>query len=233
MEKLLQVANASEMVRLVRMAGFDWILDGRLGRKSPGKDCMERAVLLAPTNAAFAQLNTSWYEQSEERLHSLIAQHILLVKTCGKSRSSRELELPLPLEDQAVHASLLDKTQGGSSPYGALAFRRVSEPEEGDLGFVVGVKGARGTTGVKHSARVLEFGNTHSTDDHASYSAGILTLNTVLEPYKPIWLFRWSWVSFVALLVIMAICAGGAYGYLRMRSRGYRRIPDALEGEEE
>ena len=65
------------------------------------------------------------------------------------------------------------------------------------------------------------------------WTAGILTLDAVLEPYYPMWFFRWGYALLVCMLGVITVGAGGFYVYLRVRLRGYRRIPDALEGEEE
>ncbi|KAI3626209.1 hypothetical protein CBS9595_001570 [Malassezia furfur] len=237
-EKLMHAANASRMVRLVRRVGFDWVLDGHPlpNQTHPRAACGERAVLLVPTDAAMEQLNDTDYEEDDEALRALIAQHILLINTCKTGRASREthssLRLPLPLKNEAVHASWLDRVQTGKT-YGALAFRRVAKPRYDDLGYVIGIKGARGFSGKRHAARVLEFGATHGTRGEAMWTAGILTLDGVLEPYYPVWFFRWGYALLVCILGVITVGVGGVYVYLRVRLRGYRRVPDALEGEEE
>lgn len=237
-EKLMHAANASRMVHLVRRAGFDWVLKGHPlpNQTHPRETCGERAVLLVPTDTAMEQLDGTDYEDDDDALRALIAQHILLINTCKTRRASREshssLRLPLPLKNEGVHASWLDRVQTGKT-YGALAFRRVAKPRYDDLGYVIGIKGARGFSGKRHAARVLEFGTTHGARGEAMWTAGILTLDAVLEPYYPMWFFRWGYALLVCMLGVITVGAGGFYVYLRVRLRGYRRIPDALEGEEE
>ena len=234
MEKLLRAANASEMLRLVRRTGFDWVLDREVPHDT-GSRCAKKTVLLVPTDAAFARMNLTYYESDEMLLRTLVAQHILLVDDCGKKRRASRLRLPISLQDDAVHVSLLDRSEGGTSQHGALAFRRVGRPSADALGYVVGVLGTRGTSGGRHYAHVLDFGSVyaHEACHEALCAGGIFTLDSVIEPYLPGWFFRWGWLSLVGLLGVVALCSGGAYVYLCMRSRGYRQIPDALEGEEE
>ena len=63
---------------------------------------------------------------------------------------------------------------------------------------------------------------------------GILTLDTILEPYSPGWLHRWDRVWQVILLFLVLYSLYEVYLYARIRYEGYTRLQaGTLEGEEE
>ncbi|PKI84087.1 hypothetical protein MVES1_002226 [Malassezia vespertilionis] len=246
MEKLARAAKTTQMLRLVRRAGFGWVLDGTAPhpaamaalQKRSSKCTHPKLVLLAPEDKAFAQLNMTQIEEDMPTLRALVLLHILLVETCDKSETIPGLQLPVPLWDNRSYMTLSDKRAGGQNQWGELAFRRVQEPEPSRLGYVVGVMGARGTSGFDHSAAVLEYGRTFMPADnvtvHGFIPGGILTIDTVLQPFHPIWIFRWGWAGIIVLLGVPVLCVFATYAFAHMRTRrGYVLIPDALEGEEE
>ncbi|WFD42517.1 hypothetical protein MPSI1_001162 [Malassezia psittaci] len=235
MEKLMVAANASIMIRLVRQAGYDWVFKTQQANASTQTTkCAEKMVLLVPNDAAFASLNITKYEEDQDLLRALILQHILVINPCKKKKTQQlPFQLPLTLKDGVIHTSMLDESRGGSSSYGAVAFRRVAKPSNESLGYMVGVKGSRKTSNARHAARLLDFGSIQLAAEHTASSAGILALDAVLEPYQTGWFSQWGWTLLTALLGTCTLGTLGFYGYRNMLSRGYRRIPAALEGEEE
>ncbi|CAD6967061.1 unnamed protein product [Tilletia controversa] len=187
--------------------------------------------------------------------------------------------LPLALDDHLALPSLLDRRLGGASSYGSVAFRRVlattaggagedgstggggggdgggGAGEEPNLGWMVGVRGTRGSVdGKRHVAKVVGFGRENlglvrrgtkqislnggggsELTPHPSLrvAGGVLTIDTVIEEYHPSWWYVWGWV--VALCVGMsAVLALIGFGIWRFRARdGKIRLPDALDGEED
>ncbi|WFD31363.1 hypothetical protein MSPP1_002398 [Malassezia sp. CBS 17886] len=253
MDKLARAFASTEIVRLLRIAGFDWVLDGRAdaarlprgvaaaaAAPAAAPRCGRRqVVLLAPTDAAFHRMNVTRYECDIPALRALLALHLLLVDDCGIRVPDNGRRAPVNLDDEAEHHSLLDKNMGGSSAYGVLAFRRVHHT--GNAGFVVGIRGSRGGESSGHSADVLDFGATYtpayadaaqSAPPHVR-AGGILVLDTVLVPYEPSWFYRWGWLPLLVLFGVAVVGAGAFYLFWHMWPSGYAPVPDALEGEEE
>jgi len=170
-----------------------------------------------------------------EQLRALMSLHVLVVDDCAAQQPGTE-DVPMPVVDEITHVSLLDKSMGGTSPYGTVAFRRVSPTNENRLGYMVGIKGARSTRGKEHSAHVLEYGRTSCMQVHAGRvtPGGILTIDTVLEPFESGWFFRWDWARKVCLLGALSLGAISAGIYTWHWRCGYTRVQtEALEGEEE
>lgn len=128
--------------------------------------------------------------------------------------------------------------------------------DEKSLGWMVGVADTRGTDGRKHSANVLAFGreslsvdrDNNSTNlwrkkpkkgdgDDKSWDSrgvgGVLTIDSVLEPYEPGWFYRWGWIALSSFLLglVLASIAYGVWAWYHQDGR--IRLPEALEGEEE
>ena len=242
LDKLSSAAPVSRMLQLIRDTGFGWAVDGVT--KPPltprrGRCGYPRTVLLLPNNNAFLRINMTAYENDPEALRLLVAQHILLVDACYAPPPTGP-RFPLPLEDAAEVHSLLDQRVGGTSAYGMLAFRQTGPARDGDLGYMIGVRGARGVRAQSHAARVLNFGRTQDvyggSKSHGNAwaePAGILTIDALIEPYQPSWFYRWGWAL---VMLFVAACTGmlGLVFALRQHIVGYTRIPtEALEGEEE
>jgi uncharacterized surface protein with fasciclin (FAS1) repeats len=129
-------------------------------------------VLLVPTDAAFSRLNMSFYLTNEAALIALLKLHVIPserlttagaeVRTEGrqapnpKKGRSQLVDLPSPkeghpltLDNDIVYPTLLSQ----QSKYGDLAIRG-----NGDNGWLVGVRDARGAMGQTDVARILASG---------------------------------------------------------------------------
>ena len=236
LSKLARGAPTQKMLSLIHAAGFDWVWNSSLTIQADRKCKQQKLIVLLPEDRAFAKLNISVYEANPESLRALVALHILVMDECH-SRKRTDEHLPLPLFDEMVHSTMLDKRLGGSSAFGRLAFRRTSASSKKQLGYMVGIKGARSTVGKEHAANVLDLGHAvlHETlaDGHV-VPGGVLTIDTVLEPFEPGWLLRWNWTWKVCLLLVLVSGACVTRAYTRHRRWGYTRVQsDAFEGEEE
>ena len=236
LSKLARGAPTQKMLSLIHAAGFDWVWNLSLTIQADRKCKQQKLIVLLPEDRAFAKLNISVYEANPESLRALVALHILVMDECH-SRKRTDEHLPLPLFDEMVHSTMLDKRLGGSSAFGRLAFRRTSASSKSQLGYMVGIKGARSTVGKEHAANVLDLGHAvlHETlaDGHV-VPGGVLTIDTVLEPFEPGWLLRWNWTWKVCLLLVLVSGACVTRAYTRHRRWGYTRVQsDAFEGEEE
>jgi uncharacterized surface protein with fasciclin (FAS1) repeats len=122
-------------------------------------------VLLVPTDTAFANVNLSFYFDNRAALISLLKLHIIPsqplmiasnVLAPTSSPGSAGLRVPPPKEghpltlfDEVTYPTLLSQ----QSKYGDLAIRG-----NGDNGWLVGVRDARGTMGQTDVARVVSGG---------------------------------------------------------------------------
>ncbi|PWN35918.1 FAS1 domain-containing protein, partial [Meira miltonrushii] len=127
--------------------------------------------------------------------------------------------------------------------------------DDADLGWMVGIADTRGTDGRKYAAKILSFGreslSIDRTEDVSSMLrksnkrkqpegewnsrsiGGVLTIDTVLQPYVPGWFYRWGWIVATTFAVLLAL-SGVGYGlWTWYRRDGRIRLPEALEGEEE
>lgn len=233
--QLAQSAPTAKMVSLLHRAGFDWVWNETHKLEAGGTCGRQKLVLLVPEDRAFAKLKLHAYEHNMEQLRALMSLHVLVVDDCVAQQPGTE-DVPMPVVDEITHVSLLDKSMGGTSPYGTVAFRRVSPTNENRLGYMVGIKGARSTRGKEHSAHVLEYGRASCMQVHAGRvtPGGILTIDTVLEPFESGWFFRWDWARKVCLLGALSLGAISAGIYTWHWRCGYTRVQtEALEGEEE
>ncbi|PWN50301.1 FAS1 domain-containing protein [Violaceomyces palustris] len=231
--KLIRGAKAETMEDLIIQAGYGFTLDG-IRNASEGEQ--SSFVILTPTDAAFTRINLTHILEDPAALDELVRLHIIPCRAddlipAGKGSS-------LGIKDEATFASLLDKGAGGSSQYGQISFRKIPDSEEG-IGWMVGIKGTRGTDGRGHAAKVLGFGreskNASSSQGLlATYPlGGVISIDTVLTPYRPGWFYRWGWIIFTVVLTLAGISAVGFYGYRFWNRDGRIKLPEALEGEEE
>lgn len=98
------------------------------------EDPSQSYILLAPTDAAFTQVNLSYYLNNKQELKKLVQLHILPspplddvenLRTAETTLGAGQLQLPLGLRDGFSLPSLLDKALGGDSSYGKVAFRNL------------------------------------------------------------------------------------------------------------
>lgn len=124
---------------------------------------------------------------------------------------------------------------------------------DADLGWMVGIADTRGTDGRKYAAKILSFGRESLSIDRVDSDilgksgkrkqpedewnsrsvGGVLTIDTVLQPYVPGWFYRWGWIVATTFAVLLAL-SGVGYGlWIWYKRDGRIRLPEALEGEEE
>ncbi|SGY79289.1 BQ5605_C008g05096 [Microbotryum silenes-dioicae] len=244
--KLMRGAKASTMLELIRAANMTWVLEGRSppptesllnGGKNGEKDKKPKVkpeysayIILCPTDKAFSRLNISHYHANPPLLEALVRLHVIPVDPFMPLKPDGR---PLALADDALFPTLLDRSEGGESRYGSIAFRRW-----GDDDWLVGINGARGTGGENDSAKIVSYGRaTPSFVDvdgqgRRLAGGGVLMIDSVLLPYNPGWFRRFGWIILVAVLgtALVALTGWGGWRYYR-RSRKPPYEP--LEGEEE
>ena len=230
-QKLMLGAKANTFLDLLRQANLSWIAEGRLHpddtqanfssggtskrrrrkRDKKAKRGVSHAsyTILCPTDKAFARLNLSQYLDNPAELLALVQLHIIPVPHDVSTKRKSPLSFPedgspLALADEASFATLLSDSEGGSSQYGDVSFRR-----SGEADWLVGIKNARGTSGRRDAARILSHGrNTpiFKSRDGGPSSAeataqavmssggGVFLIDAVLEPYYPNWFHRWGYI---------------------------------------
>lgn len=248
-EKLMRGAKASTFLDLLHQVNMSWVAEGRpapeefwlstpfVGLRKKDKDRIRKRffqrdsyTILVPTDKAFTRMNLTTYLDNIPYLTALVQQHIIPSPPPSKDSLSDPTRFPsdgkpIALEDDRTFPSLLSKSEGGSSKYGDLAFRRAGESD-----WLVGIKGARGTDGKHDAARILGFGrntprfsdkdddggNGDTNESEGSkdgnmhiertkrstkmvFGGGILLIDAVLEPYEPGWFQRWGWIVLVSL----------------------------------
>ncbi|KAG6911551.1 hypothetical protein DXG01_011853 [Tephrocybe rancida] len=189
--KLVRAAQASTMASLATKAGFEWVLNGTAPPEgSPwASDGLSGAgwTLLCPTDTAFTDMNLTQLYADPEALRAIVAQHLIPSRPFERASFVYDTDAlynnqPLPLDDSPTYNTLLSS----SSAYGDLVFRWSESPE--NKGYVVGIKGARGTDGSDDSARVLSWGRSTTAG-----GGGVIQINRLLQPYSPPW-----WISYGA-----------------------------------
>lgn len=145
------------------------------------EDYRQSYILLAPTDQAFARINVTYYLSNPDALQKLVQLHILPspavedeenVRLADMQGNGDRNRLPLGVRDALSLPSLLDKSVGGSSSYGKIAFRdiggggssrghRQNQDGRGDngrgdddddddddtkLGWLLGISGSRGSS---------------------------------------------------------------------------------------
>lgn len=232
--QLAQVSHARRMMQLIDASGFQWVWNETYSMETKGTCERQKVVLLLPSDAAFNRINFTEYERSPALLQTLVAQHVLLVDDCDTIPNMR-FDFPLTLKDEAQYPSLLDKSVGGSSRFGALALRHVGNATASRIDYMIGIKNARRLHNHHHAARITDFGRVFpAVLSQGVVPGGILILDTVLEPYSPGWLRRWDRLWRVALLLLILYIVYEAYLYVRIRYGGYTRLQEGtMDGEEE
>ncbi|SJX60294.1 uncharacterized protein SRS1_11608 [Sporisorium reilianum f. sp. reilianum] len=254
---LLKGAKADTMEDLMVQAGYEYILNSTV----PANQTFESStgfMVLVPTDSAFTKVNLSAILEDRDLLVRLVQQHIIPLT------DDKAVDVLLPdgrgddigMKDESSFATLLDQSQGGSSSYGQVSFRRVpasstsryrrrpyrslslDDPDSDGLGWLVGIKNTRGSPASRHSATVMAFGHearavTGDVRLERAPVGGVFQIDTVLAPYEPSWFYRWGWIA-MTCLVVAAILSGAVFFAVRWWRGGNRiKLPEALEGEEE
>lgn len=239
------------------------------------RDLTQAYTILTPTDQAFTRINLTYYLSNPEELKKLVQLHII-PSPAGEvlPTSSNQPNLPINVKDEKTFTTLLDRSIGGQSKYGKLAFRKSqsglvygngdeNENPEERLGWIVGIKNSRGGGAEdrnEYSANLISFGRESPAilvDDssdlfkaskagkrrgknprpgenwNSKNIGGILTIDSVLQPYEPGWFFRWGYVV-LYISVAALVMAGLGFSLWSFWSRDGRiRLPEAMEGEEE
>jgi solute carrier family 25 (mitochondrial carnitine/acylcarnitine transporter), member 20/29 len=202
-EKLVKAAKGSTMATLVNKAGFEWILDGTAPPEdSPwADDALNSAgwTLLCPSDDAFKEYNLTQLYSDLDGLKRIVAQHLIPTSSLnsaanGLTRPTYNDNRPLIFDD-ATYSTL----QSIYSAYGDLTFQKRSDGN----GYVVGIKGARGTNAEADWARVLSWGRSTSADG----TGGVIQIDQLIIPYQPSWWTEYGGSGAVGIFGIFSICA--------------------------
>ncbi|KAF9455072.1 carnitine/acyl carnitine carrier [Macrolepiota fuliginosa MF-IS2] len=180
--KLVRAAKGSTMANLVNRAGFDWVLNGTAPPE--GSEWAEKFgsmngggvgwTLLCPMDDAFKHYNLTKLFADPEQLKNTVMQHLIPFSSPnsnfldngdgsggggdgGKGPGGGNDEMynnqPLVLENTASYSTL----RSPNSAYGDIVFRTATG-DDGEKGFIVGIKDARGTNGKGDWAKVVSWG---------------------------------------------------------------------------
>jgi len=206
--KLVKAAKGSTMASLITKAGMDWVLNGTAPPEdSPwaegGLGDVGGWTLLCPTDSAFKEYNLTELFEDKEELKLIVSQHLIPNPTKEASLDDTEPmynNRPLNLDNSPTYSTIYSQ----SSVYGDVVFK-ASEDAEG--GYIVGIKGARGTDAAADWARVMSWGR--STTGNGI--GGVIQIDQVLVPYQPTWWIEYGAPLVVGAIGIIAIC-GFFYG---------------------
>ena len=254
---LLNGAKADTMEDLMVQAGYEHILNSTIPQNHTG-EANRGFMVLVPTDSAFTKVNLSAILEDRDLLVRLVQQHLIPLA----DEHAVDALLPdgrgdgIGMKDESSFATLLDRSQGGSSRYGEVSFRRISsgatsryrrgsaydsvpdDPDDAGLGWIVGIKNTRGSSTSRHSANIMAFGREARGvlgEVHLERPAvgGVFQIDTVLAPYEPNWFYRWGWIA-LTCVVVAAVLSVAAFFAVRWWRGGKRiQLPEALEGEEE
>ncbi|KAG5647591.1 hypothetical protein DXG03_008944 [Asterophora parasitica] len=203
--KLVKAAQGSTMATLAIKAGFEWALNGTAPPEgSPWADeGLSGAgwTLLCPTDNAFKDLNLTQLYADPDALRSIVSQHLI---PSPPSEGDSFIDTnplynnrPLPLDESPTYSTLLSS----SSAYGDLVFRWHDDPETKKKGYIVGIKGARGTDGSADWARVLSWGRSTTAG-----GGGVIQIDRMLSPYNPPWWLAYGAPTGVGIVGSLLIC---------------------------
>ncbi|KAJ9476906.1 Beta-Ig-H3/Fasciclin [Pseudozyma hubeiensis] len=254
---LLKGAKADTMQDLMVQAGYEHILNSTIPQDQTTVSSTGFMVLV-PTDSAFTKVNLSAILDDRDLLVRLVQQHLIPLTNDG----AVDALLPdgrgdgIGMKDESSFATLLDRSQGGSSSYGQISFRRVSssstsrsrrttigefgseDSDDDGLGWLVGIRNTRGSPASRHSATVLAFGREARAvrgDVRLERApvGGIFQIDAVLSPYEPNWFYRWGWIALTCAFVAAMLCVAGFFVVRWWRGGNRIKLPEALEGEEE
>ena len=232
-EKLMRGAKASTFPDLLRMVNMTWLAAGdpapddssdRDSSMHLNKEIKKRLfqcqsyTILCPTDKAFTRINLTHYLNDMPSLLALVRLHIIPSPPPYKSSLADPMRFPsdgrpLKLEDEDSFSTLLSKSEGGTSKYGDVAFRKAGESD-----WLVGIKGARGTSGKHDAARIVGFGrntprfsrtadgfnqmaaedaNVEVINSKMVFGGGLLLIDGVLEPFEATWFQKWGYIVIV------------------------------------
>ncbi|KAG6841954.1 hypothetical protein C0991_005134 [Blastosporella zonata] len=191
--KLVKAAQGSTMASMAAKAGFEWVLNGTAPPEGTrwANEGLSGAgwTLLCPTDSAFKDVNLTQLYSDSDALCAIVSQHLIPFRSSESAAFIHDNDAlynnrPLPFDESPTYSTLLST----SSAYGDLVFRWHDDPEKKDNGFIVGIKGARGTDGSADWARVLSWGRSTTAG-----GGGVIQIDRLLRPYNPPW-----WISYGA-----------------------------------
>lgn len=200
--KLVKAAKGSTMASMAVKAGFDWVLNGTAPPEgSPWAD--ERLsgagwTLLCPTDDAFKGLNLTQLYADVDGLRSIVTQHLIPSPPPESDFVDDDAlynNRPLSFDDNPTYTTL----RSPAAAYGDIVFQR-RDDEDAVSGYVVGIKGARGTDGHGDWARVLSWGRS------TSGGGGVIQIDRLLIPYYPPWWLAYGAPTGVGALGVGLIC---------------------------
>lgn len=199
--KLVKAAKGGTMSTLVNKAGFEWVLNGTAPPEgSPWADEKYGNVgwtLLCPPDDAFKNVNLTQLYSDVEGLKDIVSQHLIPMSPLAAKLAEDPDPLynnrPLVLDD-ATYSTV----RSSSSAYGDIVFQKQADGED----YIVGIKGARGTSGEEDSARVLAWGRSST----GTGTGGVVQIDRLLVPYRPSWFFMYGAPTVVGGVGILAIC---------------------------
>ncbi len=158
------------MAELIKMSNYSRIL------KDGGP-----FVVLAPGPDGFASTNLTALRADPTALDRFVSLHILEIPEGARASQ----HVPLSLHDGLRIETL------SASKFAKLALRRLGrhETQVGDLGFQIGILGARGSSGERHAAKIVGHASELRALNDTSPPGGVLVIDRALEPYEPNWFF--------------------------------------------
>ncbi|KAH8120058.1 FAS1 domain-containing protein [Phellopilus nigrolimitatus] len=151
---------------------------------------------------AFKGYNLTKLYDDPERLRGIVEQHLIPVPKPHAlylaQLDSFQTNKPILLDDSATYTTL----HSNDSAYGDIVFRQAGPDEKGGLGYLVGIKDARGREGQKDWARVLSWGRTTTSGG----VGGVIQIDAVLMPYRPPWWQEYGAPVGVSIIGVALIC---------------------------
>jgi solute carrier family 25 carnitine/acylcarnitine transporter 20/29 len=205
--KLMKAAKGTTMVSMVAKVGMDWLLNGTA--PPDGSEWADEGLsgtgwtLLCPKDDAFKKFNLTKLFADTDSLQAIVRQHLVPTPPSPPQLGDPDAldvlynNRPLSLDDSATYSTLLSP----SSTYGDIIFRQLEEKNAG--GYVVGIKGARGTDGKADWARVLSWGRSTT----GGGTGGVIQIDQLLVPYYPSWWIEYGGPTVVGIVGILAICS--------------------------
>ena len=210
--KLVKAAKGTTMITLVNKVGMDWVLNGTAppegSRWAETKLDVGGWTLLCPTDDAFKKFNLTQLYEDTEGLAAIVSQHLVPIPRTGWLESEDASvdnvlnnNRPLQLDESPTYSTLMS----ASSAYGDVIFRPASSEDEKKhgTGYLVGIKGARGTDGKADWATVLSWGR--STTGFGQ--GGVIQIDRLLIPYRPPWWIEYGGPAVVGVGGTVLICA--------------------------
>jgi len=201
--KLARAAKGSLMTSMMIKAGFDWVLNATAPPEgSPWEEMGldgKGWTLLCPSDDALKHVNMTELLNDTESLKMIVGQHLIPTPsspsstlTSAKQARDGDSNRPISLHNDATYSTLLSP----NNAYGDIVIRSPANPDEPT---VLGIKGARGTSGQEDWAKVLSWGRATTGDG----VGGVIAIDRLLAPYQPPWLVEYG-----------QPIGGGAFGVL-------------------